>query len=488
MFVRTVVSPLQKLQIATLAAQRGGVMITDPDLNIVHANPSALQVLGEAEAELGRLRPGFTLASLVGSNLDLLYPQPDAQRRALLTIAQPHAVTVGIGPHRFDLLATPLEQAGQRLGFVLEWQDARPRLVKLELAAQVEAIGRSSAMISFDPQSNILDANLTFLAAMGYTLDEIRGRSHRIFMSPEDAGSAEYTLLWDSLRAGQFRAGRMRRIAKGAREVWIEASYNPIFDEKGQVVQVVKYATDVSAQAKLLVRLNEMMREVGATMEETRAAAGATAQAAASATRDILAAAAAGGEVARATQALASGMSRAREGTDAVFSQASGVTGNTDAMAEAARAMGGIVALIRSVASQINLLALNATIEASRAGDAGKGFAVVAGEVKNLAIQAAKATEQISSEIDGLQNLSSGVAQAVIAIRDAVGAVRNEVAEATMAARAETTRADDIRGQLEAAAMAVQGMAASMDDMSRLVSEVTASMVHTRDAAQALAA
>ncbi|WP_191082852.1 methyl-accepting chemotaxis protein [Roseococcus microcysteis] len=486
MFLRPRPSLLHDLRLAALDALRAKVMIADPDLTIVYANPAVMRLLGEAEAELRQALPRFSLAGLIGSNIDVFHRQPDHQRRMLAVLDKPHAATIQIGPHVFDLLVTPLAREGQRLGFVVEWEDAKHRLLNLDYAAQIEAIGRSNAVISFDPQGTILDANQPFLAVMGYTLEEVRGQPHAMFMPPEEARGPEYAAMWEELRAGKFRTGRIRRMAKGGRVVWIEATYNPILDEKGRVVKVVKFASDVTAQALLAAQLGETVLEVDATVQETRAAAAKTVAATSQATGDIRDAAASGGEMARAMRDVLRGMDRAREGTEAAFAQALAVSDNTDAMARAAQAMGGIVALIRSVASQINLLALNATIEAARAGDAGKGFAVVAGEVKNLAVQAARATEQITTEIDGLQNLSSGVAQAVIGIRDAVGGVREEVAQATTAVQAQTDGAERIRTQLETAAGAVEGLAREMTGISDAVSKVSDSVTRTREASQAM--
>ena len=114
----------------------------------------------------------------------------------------------------------------------------------------LKAIDRSLGTIQFDPQGNILGANANFLAAMGYALDEVRGKHHRIFTEPKYAQSREYEAFWAKLRRGEFDAGMYKRIGKGGREVWIQASYNPVFDHHGNVVKVVKFATDVTAQTK----------------------------------------------------------------------------------------------------------------------------------------------------------------------------------------------------------------------------------------------
>jgi methyl-accepting chemotaxis protein len=119
---------------------------------------------------------------------------------------------------------------------------------KNDTQAELEALNRSHAVIRFTPDGIILDANENFLSAIGYALDEISGKHHRMFCDPEYAQSDDYKKFWARLAAGEFFSAHYKRFAKGGREIWIEASYNPIFDKKGKVVSVVKYATDITAR------------------------------------------------------------------------------------------------------------------------------------------------------------------------------------------------------------------------------------------------
>ena len=97
-------------------------------------------------------------------------------------------------------------------------------------------------------EGNVLTANANFLETMGYRLNDILGKHHRIFCEEKYAGSSEYKAFWQKLRAGEHDAGEYKRIGKDGREVWIQATYNPIFDNKGKLFKVVKYATDVTEQ------------------------------------------------------------------------------------------------------------------------------------------------------------------------------------------------------------------------------------------------
>src|SRR5437764_51184 len=116
------------------------------------------------------------------------------------------------------------------------------------LAARLSALDKSQAVIEFAPDGTILDANSNFLNAMGYRLDEIQGRHHRLFVEPAEAQSSEYKDFWARLGRGEYDAREYKRLAKGGREVWIQASYNPILDMNGKPFKVVKFATDITAR------------------------------------------------------------------------------------------------------------------------------------------------------------------------------------------------------------------------------------------------
>lgn len=125
----------------------------------------------------------------------------------------------------------------------------RARL-ELDLHSLMTAIDRSQAMIEFDLEGNILRANTNFLDCVGYRLDEVQGRHHRMFCTPEHASSLEYATFWEKLGKGAFDEGQYKRLGKNGREIWLQATYNPVFDEQGNPFKVVKFATDVTAQRK----------------------------------------------------------------------------------------------------------------------------------------------------------------------------------------------------------------------------------------------
>jgi methyl-accepting chemotaxis protein len=151
------------------------------------------------------------------------------------------------------------------------------RQEKAEYEGKVNAINKAQAMIEFDLSGHVLTANDNFLKAMGYELDEIQGRHHRLFCDESYAASPAYADFWAKLNRGEFDAGRYKRVGKGGRVIWIQATYNPIYDGNGRLFKVVKFATDVTAQVELeesvKLRAADDQRKVEALLKTVRKAA-----------------------------------------------------------------------------------------------------------------------------------------------------------------------------------------------------------------------
>ena len=240
---------LGKVQLAALSSLTSRVMIADTKLNILYMNGGVTTLLTEAEDELRRELPGFSVANLVGRNIDAFHKNPSHQRMMLERLATVHRATIRIGKRVFDLVASPLfDASGERLGTVVEWANAAERLQNVDYSAQIAAIGRSQAVVEFNLDGTVMSANENFCRTMGYTLDEVKGKHQSLFVDPAHAASLEYRHFWERLNRGEFDSGEYRRFGKGGKEVWIQASYNPIMDASGKPVKVVKYATDITAQ------------------------------------------------------------------------------------------------------------------------------------------------------------------------------------------------------------------------------------------------
>jgi PAS domain S-box-containing protein len=477
-------------RLAALSALRANVMIADRNFDITYMNPALVTLMREAEDELKRELPRFSVASLIGSNIDIFHKNPSYQRGMLSSLERPHSALIRVGGRAFDLLVTPLREGGARTGFVVEWNDARQRLLNLDYAGKMAAINQTQAVIEFTTDGTIVDANANFLKAMGYTLEEVRGQHHRMFTDPAIHASPDYLAFWERLRRGEYQEGQYRRIGKGGQDVWVEGAYMPICDGSGKVIKIIKFVSDITAQMALLANLKVLIDqnfgEIDAAIGLSTHEAGSAMQAANMTSTNVQSVTSSAEQLAASIGAISSSMASSRAATEAAFSQAVAVGKSTEKLTTAAQAMNGIVSLIRSVASQINLLALNATIEAARAGDAGKGFAVVASEVKSLAVQAARATEQISTEIDGIQTASSDVASALGTIRESVTTVRESVAVTASAMDEQNTVTRSMSNDMRSASAAVATISANITEISSAVLQAAQAVSKTKQAAQVL--
>jgi methyl-accepting chemotaxis protein len=311
------------------------------------------------------------------------------------------------------------------------------KLRNANFEGQIEAIGKSQAVIEFSMDGMVLNANQNFLDTLGYSLAEIQGKHHSMFVAPDERNSEAYREFWASLNRGEFQSGEYRRLGRGGREVWIQASYNPIRDLNGKPYKVVKYATDTTAQViarKKSDAVRGMMEQVAAGAEELNASV-----------REI-------------SQAMVRSKDTATEAVERVEA----ADQQAQRLSTAAGSMSSIVELIGDITGQINLLALNATIESARAGEAGRGFAVVAAEVKNLANQAKQATDKIGSEIGNLTEISSDVVNALNSIKNAIQSVNEYVSSTAAAVEEQSTVTSEMSSSMRRAAeeAASIGMAA----------------------------
>jgi methyl-accepting chemotaxis protein len=242
-----------------LEVLRANVMVADANLNITYMNPAVRALLQENEADIRKELPNFSVAELIGANIDVFHKNPAHQRNMLARLTGPHNATISVGALAFDLMVSPQRERGKIVGFVVEWADAKERLLNLDYTAQIAAISRSQAMIEFAVDGTIISANENFLAAMGYTLAEVVGRKHSMFTEPSYRESREYADFWARLVRGEYQAAEFTRMAKGGGVVTIQGSYNPILDSSGKVVKIVKFATDVTKRV-------EAVNEIGAAL------------------------------------------------------------------------------------------------------------------------------------------------------------------------------------------------------------------------------
>jgi methyl-accepting chemotaxis protein len=292
----------------------------------------------------------------------------------------------------------------------------------------LEAINRSMATIEFKPDGSILTANDNFLGVLGYRLDDIRNKHHRMFCDAAFIGSPDYERLWSQLRSGQIVAGRMKRIARDGHDVWLEASYNPVFDDAGHVISVIKFATDITASVQQQQREHDSALFAFTSSQQTQNWSEA-------------------------------GVATIQKSVDEIRAMASSIeegSHNVQALGERSEHITSIVQTIKEIADQTNLLALNAAIEAARAGETGRGFAVVADEVRKLAERTASSTAEIAGMVGGIQQQThTAVSQMDHILKQAHSSV--ELARST----------GETMGQIREAAQSVVGAISKLTEISR---------------------
>jgi methyl-accepting chemotaxis protein len=548
----------EPLVLAAAKTVTARLMIADENWKIVYVNDAAVAMLREADADLKRDLPKFNVDTLIGTNIDVFHKDPAHQRQMLQSLGAVHRATIKIGRWTFDLVATPLKKPdGSRGGAVVEWADASTRLQNLDYAGQIVAANRSQAVIEFNLDGTIITANQNFLNALGYTLAEIQGKHHSMFVPAAERDSVDYREFWAALNRGQFQAAEYKRVGKGNKDVWIQASYNPVLDDKGKPFKIVKFAIDVTEQKlknadlasqiaaigksqaviefnmdgtiidanenflhALGYAINEIKgkhhslfvepaeRDSAAYREFWASLNGGEFQAAEykrigkggkqvwiqasynpildlngkpfkvvkyatdvtkqvlvrmgnERVRGMMETVAAGAEELNASvREISEAMVKSRDTALSAVDKVSAADSQARRLTDAAKAMSGILELIGNITGQINLLALNATIESARAGEAGRGFAVVASEVKSLANQAKQATDKIGMEIESLNGISGDVVTALVSIKRAIQDVSEYVTTTAAAVEEQSTVTGEMSSSMQRAAAEATAIAA----------------------------
>lgn len=365
---------------------------------------------------------------------------------------------------------------------------------------QIAAIGKAQAVIEFNLDGTIIGANDNFLKTLGYTLDEIKNKHHSIFVDAETKNSSAYRSFWEKLNRGDYDAGQYCRISKSGREVWIQASYNPILALNGKPFKVVKYATDITATIEMVKDLTEAASRLATSSDQLNNAAAEMAQNSARTNDQANAASAASSRVAKGVEEVATNTEEmqasikeiARNANEAsnmsneTKRQAVSTNNTIQKLGESSKEIGNVIKVISSIAQQTNLLALNATIEAARAGDAGRGFAVVANEVKELAKQTAKATEEITSKISAIQADSSDAVKAISGIGQSIeklNAIAGAIAASVEEQAATTT---EVARVVRESNSGVQGITDNVKSVSAAATQTSLGAQQVMDSAQSL--
>jgi len=482
-------------------------MMVDRDLIVTYVNDSTTKLLRSVAPAIRQLWSDFDPDKIVGTCIDNFHKEPSHQRRLLADPSKmPYETDIAIGDLKIHLCVNAtFDEAGAHVGNSLEWANVtearKADALNVDLANQMAAISKAQAVIEFEMDGTIVSANPNFLTTLGYSIEEIKGQHHSMFVDPAERSSPEYKAFWEKLNRGEHDSRQYKRFAKGGREVWIQASYNPICDASGKPMKVMKYASDITLTRKIAERVKEISNIVSSASSEMRATAESMARTAAEATNQASAVAnaaqvassnvqtvsAAGEELSASISEIARQVAESTNITQRAVSETDTTKAAIQTLAEAAQKIGNVVTLINNIAGQTKLLALNATIEAARAGDAGKGFAVVASEVKSLSDQTAKATHEISSEVSAMQAATSTSVSAIQGIADTIGKVAEIAAAIASAVEEQSAATGEISANVTEAAASTQEVSSNIQGLNEGVAQTSAASAQLLTASGELA-
>ncbi len=470
----------------TAIDQNYAVISFKPDGTILHANKNFLDGLGYSLDEVvGSHHKMFCDSELVNSRE---YSDFWARLKGGTTETSEFRRIRKNGDSIFIQASyMPVKNSSGEVVKVIKFaQDITERkLQSLDYSGQLDAIGKSQAVIEFNMDGTIITANENFTATVGYSLSEIKGKHHEIFCEPDYKRSNEYKQFWAKLNQGQFDGGEYLRIAKGGKEIWIQATYNPIMGIDGKPFKVVKYATDITARKQLIFKIDENVQKLTGSLQTLSSAsqsmshgAKATMSGSQEVSVSITQINQAVSEVSTKIEtmlssitSIASASSKGEKVAKEASDQSKSTTEAMMKLDEASEKIGETINIITQIAFQTNILSLNAAVEAATAGEAGKGFAVVAAEVRNLASRSDEAAKEITGAIELIQNLVKSSIGSINSIDKTIQEITSMSTEISSSMGEQQTISNDLASTTLQASQGVNEVTTTMTDVSESAEE-----------------
>jgi len=402
-------------------------------------------------------------------------------------------------PYYVDAVIAPIlgENGKPKKYLGVRYDITQMEIERQNMRGVIRAIDSSFVFCEFNLEASLVTANKNFQNILGYSTDEAKGKSHRDFCDEVFVRSPEYSQLWSDLKAGKNTMGIHKHRDRSGKIVWLQSIYSPITDEVGRVYKIAMMSTDVTRQ-QIINEVEESAVALGGASEELTAVAMKMDDAASRTCVEAESVSAAAAQVSVGVETVATNM----EQMVASIKEISHSTSQSAQMARltltraqesntivsklgvSSQEIGSVVKVISSIAQQTNLLALNATIEAARAGDAGKGFAVVANEVKELAKQTAKATDDITQRIEAIQGDAKVAIEAISGISESIDKLNGMAGVVAAAVEEQTATTNEISRVVLNSKRDVENIAETIKSVSLAAKENSEGSSQSREASK----
>jgi len=377
---------------------------------------------------------------------------------------------------------TPIKNKNGKVTRVIKFaQDITSRkLQTFDFEGQLDAIGKSNAVIEFDMTGTILKANENFLNTLNYTENEIIGKKHNMFCEESYKNSSEYSDFWKKLNTGSFDSGEYLRIGKNGKEVWIQASYNPIMDIDGNPYKVVKYAQDISEKKKIAFEVENTSKELTLSAKDLYSMAESLSNSASETTAESEEAATSVEEISQGSKNISEklslmlssvqSISKSAQSAKTIAGEAQGKSKVTidsiDKLSNESSKIGQTVEVITQIAFQTNILSLNAAVEAATAGEAGKGFAVVAQEVRNLASRSDESAKEITGAIEFIQKLVKESQESITDINSTIENMSNISSDIVSSVKEQGVISNDVSAIMNESQIGISNIAETIQNVA----------------------